>query len=97
MKTAYDVVIRPIVTETSMEGMAESKYTFEVLRTANKIEIKNAVEKIFDVDVASVRTMIVKGKKKRMGRTEGYRRNWKKAIVTLKPNSKEIEFFEGMA
>ncbi len=97
MKTAYDVVIRPIVTETSMEGMAESKYTFEVLRTANKIEIKNAIEQIFGVDVKSVRTMNVKGKKKRMGRTEGYRRSWKKAIVTLKPESKEIEFFEGMA
>ncbi len=97
MKTAYDVIIRPIITETSMEGMSEGKYTFEVLKTANKIEIKNAIEKIFDVDVESVNTMNVKGKKKRLGRNEGYRRSWKKAIVKLKPESKDIEFFEGMA
>ncbi len=97
MKTAYDVIIRPIITETSMEGMSENKYTFEVLRTANKIEIKNAIEKIFGVDVESVNTMNVKGKKKRLGRNEGYRRSWKKAIVKLKPESKDIEFFEGMA
>lgn len=97
MKTAYDIVIRPIITETSMDGMSDKKYTFEVLKTANKNEIKDAVESIFDVSVRAVNTMIVKGKKKRMGKTEGYRRSWKKAIVTLKADSKEIEFFEGMA
>ncbi len=97
MKTAYDVVIRPIITETSMEGMAENKYTFEVLKTANKIEIKNAIETIFGVDVEYVHTLNVKGKKKRLGRNEGYRRSWKKAVVKLKPESKDIEFFEGMA
>jgi large subunit ribosomal protein L23 len=96
MKTSYDVVIRPVITETSMEGMAEKKYTFEVHRNANKTEVKDSIEAIFGVKVESVNTMNVKGKKKRMGKNEGYRRSWKKAIVKLSADSKEIEFFEGM-
>jgi large subunit ribosomal protein L23 len=96
MKTSYDVVIRPVITETSMEGMAEKKYTFEVHRDANKTEVKDSIEAIFGVKVESVNTMNVKGKKKRMGKNEGYRRSWKKAIVKLSADSKEIEFFEGM-
>lgn len=91
MKTSYDVVIRPVITETSMEGMAEKKYTFEVHRTANKTEVKDAIESIFGVKVETVNTMNVKGKKKRMGKNEGYRRSWKKAIVKLSADSKEIE------
>ncbi len=79
MKTSYDVVIRPVITETSMEGMAEKKYTFEVHRTANKTEVKDAIESIFGVKVETVNTMNVKGKKKRMGKNEGYRRSWKKS------------------
>ncbi len=74
-----------------MEGMAEKKYTFEVHRTANKTEVKDAIESIFGVKVETVNTMNVKGKKKRMGKNEGYRRSWKKAIVKLSADSKEIE------
>jgi len=96
MKTSYDVVIRPVITETSMMGMSEKKYTFEVHRDANKTEVKQALESIFGVKVDTVNTMNVKGKKKRMGKNEGYRRSWKKAIVKLAADSKEIEFFEGM-
>lgn len=96
MKTPYDIIIAPIITETSMEYTVNKKYTFKVDKTANKEEIKDAIEKIFKVKVVSVNTMIVKGKKKRQGRYEGYRPNWKKAIVQLTSDSKEIQFFEGM-
>ena len=95
-KTAQDIIVRPIITEKSMEGLAERKYTFEVARGANKIEVKKAVETLFGVKVAKVNTISVKGKKKRMGRTEGYTSDWKKAIVTLTADSKTIEFFDGM-
>ena len=94
-KTAQDIILRPIITEDSMERLPEGKYTFEVAKDANKIEIAKAVEELFDVKVASVNTMTVKGKEKRMGRFTGYRPNWKKAIVTL-DGEKTIEFFEGM-
>lgn len=80
---AYDIVIRPILTEKSYGLMAESKYTFEVARNATKLEIYEAVELLFNVKVVKVRTMNVKPKPKRLGRNEGYTRNWKKAIVTL--------------
>ena len=70
-KTAQDIIVRPIITENSMDGLAERKYTFEVARGANKIEVKKAVETLFGVKVAKVNTISVKGKKKRMGRTEG--------------------------
>lgn len=95
-KTAQDIIVRPIITENSMDGLAERKYTFEVASGANKIEVKKAVETLFGVKVAKVNTISVKGKKKRMGRTEGYTSDWKKAIVTLTADSKTIEFFDGM-
>ena len=97
MKFAQDIVIRPIITEKSMMGFAEGKYTFEVAKSANKIEIAEAVEALFPgVKVASVNTMNVNGKLKRMGRTAGYTKSWKKAIVTVTADSKKIEFFESM-
>ena len=97
MKTAYDIIKRPIITEQSMEAAAAKKYTFEVAKTANKIEIAKAVEEIFGVEVEKVNTLNMKGKTKRVGRyPEGRRNNWKKAMVTLTADSKTIEFFEGM-
>lgn len=97
MKTAYDIIKRPIVTEQSMAEAASKKYTFEVDKTANKIEIAKAVEEAFGVKVAKVNTLNMKGKAKRMGRyPAGRRADWKKAMVTLTADSKTIEFFEGM-
>ena len=94
---AQDIVIRPIITEKSMAGNAEKKYTFEVCKDANKIEIAKAVEEIFGVKVAKVNTLNMQGKEKRMGmRPAGRRASWKKAMVTLTADSKTIEFFEGM-
>lgn len=95
-RTAQDIIVRPIITENSMEGIADRKYTFKVAKFANKIEIKKAIEKLFGVKVEKVNTISVKGKKKRMGRSEGYTSDWKKAIVTLTADSKTIEFFDGM-
>ena len=95
---AQDIIIRPVITERSMAGIGMKKYTFEVAVDAGKTEIKMAVEQAFEgVKVASVNTMHVKGKVKRQGRTQGRRPERKKAIVTLKKDSKGIEFFEGMA
>jgi len=97
MRTAYDVILRPIITEQSTEHVDIKKYVFEVARDANKIEIKNAVEEIFGVEVLRVTTLNVKGKIKRQGRyPEGSTRNWKKAVVKLTDRSKTIEFFEGL-
>jgi large subunit ribosomal protein L23 len=96
MRTSYDVIVRPIVTENSMMQTSERKYTFEVLKDANKTEIRKAVEEVFGVKVEQVNTLHVRGKLKRQGRTQGYTRNWKKAIVKLTADSKTIEFFEGM-
>ena len=97
MKTAYDIIKRPIITEQSMEGASFKKYTFEVAKDANKIEIAKAVEEIFGVKVAKVNTLNMKGKAKRLGRyPAGRRADWKKAMVTLTADSKTIEFFEGM-
>ena len=96
-KTVHDIIIRPIITEASVDALADRKYTFEVAKNANKIEIKKAVEQLFkDVKVEKVNTMNVRGKKKRMGRSEGYTTAWKKAIVTVTPESKTIEIFDGM-
>ena len=93
----YDVVIAPIVTENSMAGIADLKYTFKVAKNATKPQIAEAIEKIFKVEVASVNTINCKSKPKRLGaRPEGKTAEWKKAIVTLKPDSKTIEFFDGM-
>lgn len=96
-KTAQDIIIRPIITEKSMTGIANKKYTFRVATDANKIEIAQAVEELFGVKVAKVNTAHVRGREKRMGKFSGYTASWKKAIVTLKPDSKGIEFFDGMA
>ena len=93
---AHDIIIRPIITEKSMMGIAEKKYTFDVAKTATKIDIANAVEEAFKVKVAKVNTVSVRGKLKRQGRTQGYTKSWKKAVVTLTEDSKSIEFFEGM-
>ena len=97
MATAYDIIIRPIITERAMAGAADKKYVFEVARDAGKVEIKKAVEEIFGVKVAKVNTLNMQGKMKRMGyRPAGRRPSWKKAMVTLTADSKTIEFFEGM-
>ncbi len=95
--TAHDIIRRPIITEQSMMLMQEKKYTFEVDKRANKIQIKQAIEEVFGVKVESVNTMNVLGKYKRMGANIGKRADWKKAIVKLTDDSKTIEFFEGMA
>lgn len=91
-----DIVIKPIVTERSMAGIAMKKYTFKVAKTANKLEIAKAVEKLFGVKVEKVNTLNVRGHLRRQGRTQGYTSSWKKAIVKLKSDSKGIEFFDGM-
>ena len=96
MKTAYDLVIRPIITESSMDLAAERKYAFKVDPRANKTEVKHAIEEIFDVDVAKVNIVNVNGKTKRLGRSVGKTADYKKAIVTLTPDSKEIEIFQGL-
>ena len=95
-KLAQDIVLRPIITEASMDAIADKKYTFEVAKDANKIEIANAVETLFGVKVEKVNTMNVRGQLRRYGRFEGYKASWKKAIVTLTADSKTIEFFDGM-
>lgn len=97
MKSPYDIVLRPVLTEKSYDEMNEKKYTFEVAVDAGRTEIKYAVETIFGVKVKSVNTMRVEGKMKRQGRTMGRRPERKKAYVTLTKASKGIEFFEGMA
>ena len=97
---SYDIIKRPIITEKKMkvetdrQGNEIKKYTFEVPKTVNKLDIKYAVEEVFGVKVAKVNTMNYDGKLKRMGRYEGRRAAWKKAIVTLKKDSKTIEFFD---
>ena len=96
MKLAQDIIIAPVITEKSMSGIADKKYTFKVAKDANKIEIAEAVETLFKVKVAKVNTISVRGKMKRMGRYSGYTAAWKKAIVTLKADSKPIEFFDGL-
>ncbi len=96
MKSPYDIIKRPIITEQSMGRVAEKVYVFEVDKTANKVEIRNAIEAIFEVKVAKVNTINVLGKEKRMGVHTGFRPDFKKAIVTLAADSKTIEFFEGM-
>lgn len=93
---AYDIIRRPIITEKSMSDMADKKYTFIVDIRANKYMIKNAVEEIFKVKVEKVNTIKMMGKIKRMGKYEGRRPGYKKAIVKLTPDSKTIEFFEGL-
>ncbi len=97
MKTPQDIILAPVITERSMAGIAQSKYTFKVAKAANKIEIGKAVEALFaGTKVKSVNTMNVRGRMKRMGKYAGYTPSWKKAIVTLADDSKGIEFFESM-
>ena len=98
MKTAYDIIIRPIITEQSMEDLDIKKYVFEVAKDANKVEIKKAVEEIFGVTVIKVTTANVNGKTKRQGAyPAGKTASWKKAVVKLSAGAKNIELFEGMA
>lgn len=92
MKSAYDVIIRPVVTERSFDKMEQGKYTFEVARTAAKEEIASAVERLFGVHVVKVNTMSVRGKAKRVRYQTGHTRSWKKAIVTVAPGE-QIEIF----
>lgn len=97
MKTASDIILRPIISEQSTEHVELKKYVFEVAPDAGKIEIKKAVEELFEVEVEKVTTINMKGKKKRTGRyPEGKRKDWKKAVVKLTEKSKTIEFFEGL-
>ena len=97
MKTAHDIILAPVITENSMEAMSQRKYTFKVARSANKIEIGQAVEALFPgTKVAAVNTMTCRGRMKRMGRYQGLTPAWKKAVVTLTADSKGIEFFESM-
>jgi large subunit ribosomal protein L23 len=96
LRTARDIIRKPLVTEKTTRMMEELKYAFKVDRNANKIEIKNAVEELFKVKVKSVNTINVSGKMKRMGAHSGRRPNWKKAIVTLEQGSKPLEIFEGL-
>ena len=96
MKTAQDIIIAPVITEKSMSGIADKKYTFKVAKDANKYQIADAVRELFKVDVAKVNTINVRGKARRMGRYEGYTASWKKAIVTLTADSKPIEFLDGL-
>lgn len=95
--TAYDIIIEPILSEKSYDGIANKRYTFKVVKSATKTQIKAAVEQIFQVKVYKVNTSNYDGKLKRMGRNEGRRSAFKKAIVTLTDDSKAIEFFESLA
>lgn len=92
----YDIIRRPIITERSMDGQADRKYTFEVAKSASKLDVKNAVEAVFGVKVETVNTMNVRGKQKRVGVHTGFRPSWKKAIVKLAEGSKTIEFFDSL-
>jgi len=97
MKTAHDIIVRPIITEKSMDMAQNKRYVFRVKKDASKPEIKYAVEQVFKVKVKDVNTMNVSGKKKRLGsRKQGTTPDWKKAIVTLFPDSETIAFFDGM-
>lgn len=96
MRNPHDIIIKPIITEKSMDDMAYGKYTFQVDKRANKTEVKKALETIFGIKVEKVNTMNYLGKVKRQGAHSGRKASWKKAIVTLAADSKKIEFFEGM-
>ena len=98
MANVYDIIVRPIITERSMADVANKKYVFEVAKNATKVEIRKAVEEIFGVTVIKVTTTTVHGKEKRTGRyPAGRQKSWKKAVVKLSADSKNIEIFEGMA
>ena len=97
MKAPQDIILRPIMTEQSITGVADKKYTFKVAKDANKIEIAKAVEVLFGVKVIKVNTLNCKGRAKRVGMNAGFQPDWKKAIVTLSEDSKGIEIFESLA
>ncbi len=109
MKAPQDIILRPIITEQSMDGLPQAKYTFEVAKDANKLEIKEAIEALFSVEVVKVNTVNCRGKKKRVGRYVGTTASYKKAVVTINPEPENakgtkkadkkkgtIEFFDGM-
>lgn len=96
MKTAYDIILEPVISEQSMDVAQDKKYTFKVAKDANKTQVKLAIEEIFGVEVARVNIMNYDGKVKRMGRNVGRTSAYKKAIVTLTEKSKDIEFFQGL-
>lgn len=93
----FDVIIKPILSEKSYADIANKKYTFEVVKSANKTEIKKAVEQLFGVKVKSVNTANIDGKLKRQGKSQGYTSNYKKAYVQLTEDSKTIEFFDSLS
>ncbi|HHV93920.1 MAG TPA: 50S ribosomal protein L23 [Firmicutes bacterium] len=95
MADLWSIIRRPVISERTMDLMQQNKYTFEVDIKATKPQIREAVEQIFNVEVEKVNTMRVRGKRRRMGRTEGKRPDWKKAIVTVKEGQR-IELFEGL-
>jgi len=95
-KLAQDIILRPIITEASMDGVEIKKYTFAVAKDANKIEIAKAVEQLFKVKVQKVNTISMHGKPRTYGRFQGYTSAWKKAIVTLTEDSDTIEVFDGL-
>ena len=96
MKMVQDIIIKPVISEAGMDMMSQKKYVFKVMSSATKPEIANAVEVMFGVKVASVNTITMKRKPKRLGVHSGYTSEWKKAIVTLTADSKTIAFFDGM-
>lgn len=96
MRTAYDIILKPVISEKSMADVQVRKYTFKVAVDANKTQVKMAVEEIFGVNVEKVNIMNVNGKLKRMGKNVGMTASSKKAIVTLTEKSKQIEFFQGL-
>ena len=96
MKLAADIILKPIITEKSMDGIADKRYTFKVAKDATKPEIAKAVEAMFGVKVEKVNTISMKKKPKRLGVHFGYTSEWKKAVVTLTADSKTIEFFDGL-
>ena len=96
MKFAQDIILKPVITEKSMDGITSKRYTFKVAKDATKPEIAAAVEELFNVQVAKVNTINMKKKPKRLGYNFGYTAEWKKAIVTLTADSKTIEFFDSM-
>ena len=99
MKTDQEIILAPVITEKSMQGIADKKYVFKVAKDATKVDIAAAVEELFKLeknDVIKVNTVNVRGQERRVGRYSGYTASWKKAIVTLKESAKPIEFFEGL-
>lgn len=97
MSSVYDIIIRPMMSEKSYDGIADKKYVFVVQKSATKTDIKRAIEEIFKVSVESVNTMNYRGKLKRQGRTQGMTPSYKKAVIQLKADSKSIDLFDSLA